>query len=529
MAINLQFNGVTVSLANSETGWSGQQGNLDNEVFVQGTGSYTYQTGKNSRSSCTYTPPSAVNGGGAGYHLYFYMRCDVFPFAEAISTGTVTPSGLTVRVTTGAGNFREWHVSGSDVWDGSWKSFALNLSNTTALYASGGTFNAAAISQIEWFVDNSNSGNIRVIDNTWLDAVRVGRGIYVDGIGSGDPAYPLADIEAIANSTANKYGIIENIDGVLFVQGELHFRFIISGLEINSENEVVVFREINVTNDTEYGNDNFRFLFDANNAASCSYDFKNLTMIGPEHKYNRPLIETIGNSDVTFDGLLLNRGGATEFNVGTIITNSKFVRCGLITPNTATMTDCSISDATKETVGGIASSLLYPPTTDNLTNIQFLNSVTAPDDAIDADIEIDSAGTYTFDGHQFTNSPVEAVNNTSGTTVTVNLVGGSNASTYSGTLVNFVASYTHELTGLVQFTEVTYVLVSNGNVVFNVEDVDGTGTTTYTHGGGEQVDVLIHHVDYQPDISNIYGITLPNADASVKIQQFDDLNYENPP
>jgi len=91
-------------------------------------------------------------------------------------------------------------------------------------------------------------------------------------------------------------------------------------------------------------------------------------------------------------------------------------------------------------------------------------------------------------------------------------------------------SYTHTLIGLEQNSEVTYVLTSDGTtVVFHVEDVsvsDGAGKykTTYTHFGGESVDILIHHLDYQPDISCVYGITLPSSDATIKITQFADLN-----
>lgn len=95
------------------------------------------------------------------------------------------------------------------------------------------------------------------------------------------------------------------------------------------------------------------------------------------------------------------------------------------------------------------------------------------------------------------------------------------------------ASYEHILTGLELNTEITYVDAGTADELFHVEnasvsDGDGKYKTTYTHLGIDDVDILIHHVDYKPDISNIYGLTLPSADASVKIKMFDDENYYNP-
>lgn len=93
--------------------------------------------------------------------------------------------------------------------------------------------------------------------------------------------------------------------------------------------------------------------------------------------------------------------------------------------------------------------------------------------------------------------------------------------------------YDHVLTGLELNTEITYVTKDTATELFHVEnasvsDGDGKYKTTYTHLGGAEVDILIHHVDYKPDISNIYGITLPNGDTSVKVKMFDDENYFNP-
>lgn len=94
-------------------------------------------------------------------------------------------------------------------------------------------------------------------------------------------------------------------------------------------------------------------------------------------------------------------------------------------------------------------------------------------------------------------------------------------------------TYTHTVTGLESGTEITYALISDRSEVFHVESAstsDGAGKykTEYSHSGGEVVDILVHHVNYQPDVSCIYDITLPSSDATVKVQMFTDDNYLNP-
>ncbi|RLG24007.1 hypothetical protein DRN76_04590, partial [Methanosarcinales archaeon] len=123
----------------------------------------------------------------------------------------------------------------------------------------------------------------------------------------------------------------------------------------------------------------------------------------------------------------------------------------------------------------------------------------------------------------------------SGKTLTINVTGG-DAPTYNNAgagTVTVVSSFDHIITGLELNTEVTYVTAGTTTELFHVEnatvsDGDGKYKTTYSHGGGANVDILIHHVDYKPDISNIIGITLPSAEATVKVQMFEDENYYNP-
>ena len=201
-----------ISTAETTTGWS--TGSLDAAFFKQGSNSIAFYMAKNARGSITYT----YSGGLAwtAYtdpHLYYWMNSAVAGVTEPKSTGTTTASGYTVRVTLTNAAYREWHVTGSDTWDGGWSNaFVVDMSHTgTQLYASSGTFSSAStIASVTWYIDLSTSGNIRNVPaNHWLDAVRVGDGIQAHNTSAADPAFDFSDIAAVDASTTYQWGVLQ--------------------------------------------------------------------------------------------------------------------------------------------------------------------------------------------------------------------------------------------------------------------------------------------------------------------------------
>lgn len=513
MAVSVTANLTTVSLAESTTGWSGTSGQLDTEVYVQGTttpASYTYQTGKNSLEGCTFTPATNIDMSGTDNHLYFWMRCDVMPFCEPKRTGTTARSGLCVRVTDGTGNYIDWHVAGSDTWGGEWRCFTVDLNYTTGteIYASSGTLDLTDVDVITWYTDNSNSGNIRIIDNTWLDAVRFGTGLTATGT-----SFDFADIAADDALTANKYGVIQNIDGVLFAQGRLTIGSGATTTTLTSDNETVVFRDTFVSS----GLYQINFVGSGNTTNITSTAFKG----AGSARYVFDADDT--NITFTMSGASLTQAGLVSFAASDSITNNVFNNCLQIDPSTSTFQNNTISNY----VGTEGGALLFPSDDSNFSDCTFINCT----ECIEYGTGSDSTSP-TFSGHTFddsTGSPARYdVNNTSGGSVSIAKTNGSNPNSYTGSTVTFTASFTHTLTGIEENTEITYVRTSDDTVLYHVENVSATGTTQYTHGGGETVNILVHHLDYLPDVSCIYDLTLPNSDASVKIQQFADPNYVNP-
>lgn len=353
---------TVISSADATTGWSGSSGGLDDEVYKQdGTGTggaYTYQTGKNGIEGCTFTPATNINM-TANYtspHLYWTMRCDVFPFCEALNTGA-TNSGLMVRVTDGSGNYKQWHVAGSDTWDGSWKTYVLDLTST-ASHSSSGTLSLADVDVITWYTDNSNSGTIRIIDNTWLDAVRYGDGLQAESATT--EALDFTDIADDDGLVANYYGVLQEADGVLFCQGGLVLGDSAGSADCNfvSSGEAVYFR------DQLVGSDHYRIeavegtgqtdigitalVCKTIGGTGAELDFSDTGLTSFE--LNSCTFIDMGSMDFyvgSITGTNFSGCGATDLgNSGFTASSCVWTLCGLITQSGATVEDCLISEST---------------------------------------------------------------------------------------------------------------------------------------------------------------------------------------
>lgn len=231
MAIVVTPNLTTASTADSTTGFVGTSGGLDSQIFKQGTGSFTYQTPENGIGSCVFTAPAPIDVSiYPKPHVYWIMRCDVFPFCETIALG-----GLQLKVTDNTGNWIVWNVSGSDEWDGRWATFIVNLNNLSS--QSSNSVNTLLLTELisfEFITDNSNSGTIRIIDNTWIDVIRIGSGLTT----SSDLLYNISDISDIDGDVLNYYSVVSEDNGVYFINGSVSI-----SNNFNSVNELIVLKD----------------------------------------------------------------------------------------------------------------------------------------------------------------------------------------------------------------------------------------------------------------------------------------------
>jgi hypothetical protein len=116
--------------------------------------------------------------------------------------------------------------------------------------------------------------------------------------------------------------------------------------------------------------------------------------------------------------------------------------------------------------------------------------------------------------------------------LTINTSNGANPShkneAGSGT-ITIVSPKILTITGLPSNTEVTIVKTSDRSELYHIEN--SSGNVVYNYGAAEaglSVDVLIHHIDYDPNIGSLLDYTLPAVNTSVPVALVDDPTYNNP-
>lgn len=339
-AVKSTVNVSTVSLAESATGWSGASGGLDSETFKENANSYTYQTPKNGIGTCTFTPAANINmtGSYTNPHLFWTMRCDVMTFCEADNSAASpisTNSGFMLRVTDGSGNYKQWHMDGSDTWDGRWKTYTHDLT-TTATHSSSGTLSLADVDIVTWYTDNSNSGTIRIIDNTWLDAVRYGTGIGFTS--STTEAFNFSDCALLDTGSTTWYGILEEVDGVIFMQGAITV-----GGESTGTTNFVSSAETVYVRAFDYNSADLELLFDEGASETTTVDIDDLVMKTVGTTGCKLTMTDAGIGTATIDGSTFIDMG--ECNVPVANLNAtKFTGCGAITLGSGkTATDCTFT------------------------------------------------------------------------------------------------------------------------------------------------------------------------------------------
>lgn len=468
MAVTVTPNLTVFSLAQDNTGgtWAGASGAFDSEVFYQGAASWYYQTPKNGVGDGNFTPTTAVNMSAADTHIYWWMKCDVFPFCEILNTGA-TPSGLMVKVESSATDYVTWHIAGKDTWGGEWRGFVIDVNNTANKFATVGTLNLSAVTKVSFLTDNSNSGNIRIIDNTNINAVRFGTGLTATGT-----SFTLADIAAEDQLVANKYGILQNIDGNIHCQGRINIGNGATTTTYNSTDEEIVFKDV-IVSSTLYefntvGSGNVSvvkgFVAKGAGAATFKYDASDAT------------------AALTLSGSTFIRAGLIDFTSTSNVQATVFNNCNQIVPNTGVFKLCNISNFV-----GTTGALLWPSDDSNISGLTF----SLCDNDIEYDATSDTTSPTLVDIIHDDNAGDYDINNTSGSALTIALSGTSNGNSYNpgGSLVTFLSSSTLTLTvkdeaGSPINIAHAYIDDNNASPYIMNQDTNASGIATTSWTGG---------------------------------------------
>jgi hypothetical protein len=488
MAASVTANLTDVTLGESadDTYWTGSDG-YSAEIYRQGSASQGWIVSKNSNETATFDyyskATATLDMSGTGVHLFITMRCDIAPFIDYVHFGLYSDTTHGAATT---GN-KWWTVVDNTTnveWAGEWITIKLDVNSTTT-FSSSGTLDLSAVDTVGINVDNSNSGNIRSIENTYIDAVRFGTGITITGT-----AWDWEDVAAIDNANDatngyNKYDIIRKVGpGVFEVNGQLNIGSGATTTTPASSNETLFFKDISTSGieGGPIGKQASGFYKVTVQGSGCTCDFDNMSILASS------------NATFVFDADDTNLPDASiNWNGGTILQCSSFLSdgaqdflnlgfydCGQIEPAGSDFTDFLIDNYT-----GTDGAILWP------------GGTTVKDGVIqnsDRAIEITQTANQTFDNITFPSNTYDVHLNNSGTNIDVSKTNGSDPTNYvatGGGTVTFVGAavvatiHAIDEDGNDVENARVFLIASDGTGPFPFEDtvtISNSGTTaTVTH------------------------------------------------
>ena len=285
MAVSLS--GMTLHTNNdNEGGWGGTDGPDTYNNAIQGNNSESWLVAKNSTETGTLTLSSALNATRGIFT--FWMSSNLAPYYTDIN--------LELQSTTN--NYKTFEVANSTnkAIGGDFVATAVDYVNKGTPT---GTFAPASFSVTRIIVDNSSSGNIRSVINNWIDVMYYGPGHTISGTTTTDSLF--AEAAAVDELTANRYGVLENYNDIIYSQGDLS----LTGTALTSNGETLVFV------DTINGYDRY------NLDITGTVTFVNTALIGAGAiDFN---LDTTGNTSFSMTG-----GSITNANQVTLIDGDTF-------------------------------------------------------------------------------------------------------------------------------------------------------------------------------------------------------------
>ena len=295
-----------VSFAESTTGWSGDSFSLENEIFVQGSNSVATIQTTNGANDAIFTKASGSWDMG-GSHIRVQMSSNIMP-----NTAVEASNGIQVSLGDGS-NTAYWTVGGSDTYSGGWVDFFFDVDSTPT----SGTVNTAAVTNVSIRINTTTKP--RNSTNGWYDNWRFGNGVEVNS--STTEAINFQDVAVDDALVANRYGILELLDDVIFAKGTVTLGNAAAAKNCNivSNGETLYFIDRNVST-TLYG------VIGTEGTGATDVDITGLTCktsgtTGAELDFSVAITSfSIGGSSFTDMGVM-------QFATGTI-TSTKFTGCG---------------------------------------------------------------------------------------------------------------------------------------------------------------------------------------------------------
>jgi len=505
-------NYTQISACDSVSNWDFNKVETDAVTKKEGDYSLCGILNASGNNDATCTPGGYIDLSGVKHlRLWFLTSAGALLNTDALG-------GLQLFIIDGT-NTAYYYVSGKDTYPGGWMNLVVDVSRDP----DAGTKPANMAQCTSAGMRMNLTAAAKNVINTWIDHLCVCDGLIAYGDVSGSPFDP-AHIFAADDAFTGGWGVFRRISGVYYLTGSLT-------LGDDGGSNICTFQALNtwmVFEDRKVNSGLYEIICVAGTGAtSIKLGDKSGTAgisgcVIKSNSTDTPFkftatdvdIDALGLYGTTFDthGLIdLLPDGAFLEELNCNYVNGQ----GQIQPNTMVTESCNFVNFPATVDGAV----ILESTSHKVKNSNFINNYYA--------IEIAIAGDYTLDGLEFLGNTTD-INNTSGGTVNISSVNADNPpTTYTGD-TNITASASHKLTGVKENSEVTYVETGTENVLFHVENVDGTGITEYAYNAAieKTVDIHIHHINYVPII--ISSVTLTATGGSIPITQNVDRVYFNP-
>lgn len=485
---SLTANLTTINACDTTTGWTGDTFVLDPDNKKQGTNSVSCASTANgvNRISC------AVSNVALGTeHVRVW-------FNSIISSFYAATTGLQLEIVH-TGGTAVWNIDPNNDYAGGWINIVVYAGSTPD---SGTAVGANTCSSIA-IVQNTTAKPRNTI-NTWADYVRYGDGLIATGGTSGDKI-DLAGIAA--QDKVNGYGIVDNIDGAMFISGSLQIGNGATTTYFEDVGDVGIFTDKNVSSTL------YKLLFVG---SGCNVDIAGgLYKAAGSQSFTFDANDS-GLASFTLSGKQIVNADTSWFKAGQSVTGNVFDTCGQIDPSTATFNTNTIKNSVD--AGG---ALLWPTSGNVIDNI-FEGNTKA--------IEVTQTLDQTYNQLTFVSNTHDTHLNNGGNSIDINKTGGSNPSTYTATgggVVTYVGSVNVTFDGIPSGANCRLYLGTPNNSTSATQEatennvVDGTFAISTQNGGSLAYLVVITLADQY----KILELTLPSTDTTIPVSFTPDRVY----
>jgi hypothetical protein len=452
---------------------------------------------------------------GADDHVYIWIYV-----STPGTTDLLTNGGLRVTLGTSGTARKEYYVAGSDTYfRGGWVCYPIRYSLTpdNAVGSAGAT--PSFFGSVMQGIATVKSVNLGV------DAIRYGSNVSItDGVGQ--PA-TFSGLALFADNLTRSWGLIQEIGGGVQLQGKLLIGTTGAQCEFSDTNTLVLFPDNNPASVNQHTLAGHKEVIIDNSSSVVTWDGVTFLSLDTTDK---GLITVNTSSSTTMKSCVFQNLSTTSLHSSVSVTNSSWILCDTVTANQATFSGCTFTDITG------AASLV----TDDLGDI---TDCTFVSDGSNHAIELTSIGTGSMNWSCITTgydsgsagSPVTPTStgneslyvNVGSGTLTVNVASGATVPSIrsAGATVNVVVGQTTvTVTPLTPNTEVrVFSRDGSGNNDVELAGVENSGTSfQFTLTAGTVVNVVVFNITKLP--IDIYGYTVPSADANLQVNQQNDRN-----